>query len=211
MQKLRAKKNFMVHNLDVLSLLFGSLLGDSWAECRNKHTKSVRFILQQENSNMEYLHWYHKYLSQRGYCSPKIPKKYLSLKNKVRYYYKISTYSFSNIKWLYDEFYYNRVKRLPRHNVTRLLLTPLAIAVWFMDDGSRCSAGVKIATNGFEKKDLERIKKIIKELYSINTQIQSAGKKNQFIIYIPKSEMPLFSKLIKPYMISSMYYKLNGY
>jgi len=96
----RMTKANLVHNIDILSLLFGSLLGDSWGECRNKNKSSVRFILQQENSNLEYLFWYHSYLSLRGYCSGTKPKKYkrIGLRNKIRYYYKISTYSFSNLK-----------------------------------------------------------------------------------------------------------------
>jgi hypothetical protein len=91
------KKHTQVHNIDVLSLLFGSLLGDSRAECRNK--KSIRFILQQENTNMEYLFWYHRFLSNRNYCSEKEPKKYkrIGKKNRVRFFYKISTFSFSNL------------------------------------------------------------------------------------------------------------------
>ena len=30
-------------------------------------------------------------------------------------------------------------------------------------------------------------------------------------IYFPKSEMALLSKLVKPYFVKSMYYKLNGF
>lgn len=209
----RAKNNNFVHNLDVLSLLFGSLLGDSWAECRNKNTSSIRFILQQENSNVEFLFWFYQYLALRGYCSSKTPIKYtrISLKNKVRYYYKISTYSFSNLKWLYDAFYKNKIKEIPNNETLEKLLTPLAIAVWFMDDGSIASAGAKIATNSFKKEDLNKIIDVIKKLYNINSTINKCGKKDQYIIYFPKASMPLLSNLIKKYLVPSMYYKLNGF
>lgn len=209
----RAKNNHFVHNLDVLSLLFGSLLGDSWAECRNINTKSIRFILQQENSNIEYLFWFYKYLALRGYCSPNRPKKYtrISKNNKVRYYYKISTYSFSNLKWLYDSFYKNKMKEIPNNDILEILLTPLAIAVWFMDDGSIASAGAKIVTNSFKIEDLKRITSVVKKLHNINSNIHACGKKDQYIIYFPKSSMPLLSNLIKKHLVPSMYYKLNGF
>lgn len=204
-----------VHNIDILSLLFGSLLGDSWGECRNKKTRSVRFILQQESSNMEYLHWFHNYLAERDYCSKNSPKKYkrISTRNKIRYYYKISTFSYTNLKWLYDAFYKNKIKSIPNNEHIKILLTPLALAVWFMDDGSIASVGTKIATNGFKKEDLKRIQKIIKELYNINCNIQSAGipLKEQYILYFPKAEMPKLSKIIKKHIVPSMYYKLNGF
>jgi len=51
-KKLPSSSRIGPHNLDILSLSFGSLLGDSWSEHRNL---SVRFILQQENTNREYL------------------------------------------------------------------------------------------------------------------------------------------------------------
>ena len=209
----RAASSYSVHNLDVLSLLFGSLLGDSWAECRNKNTSSIRFILQQENSNVAYLCWFHQYLALRGYCSPKTPKKYtrISSKNKVRYYYKIATYSFSNLKWLYDAFYKNKIKEIPNNETLEKLLTPLAIAIWFMDDGSRASAGAKIATNSFKIEDIKRIIYVIKKLYNINTSINKCGKKDQYIIYFSKANMPLLSNLIKKHLVPSMYYKLNGF
>jgi ubiquinol-cytochrome c reductase cytochrome b subunit len=47
------------HNITILSIIFGSLLGDSYAE-RTKY--STRIILQQEDSNKEYLKWFHKIL-----------------------------------------------------------------------------------------------------------------------------------------------------
>jgi hypothetical protein len=53
--KLHAQQRILVHNIDILSLLFGSLLGNSDAECRNNKIPYIRFILQQENSNVEYL------------------------------------------------------------------------------------------------------------------------------------------------------------
>lgn len=216
MQKnIKTINNYTVHNMDVLSMLFGSLLGDSWAECRNKKTKSVRFILQQENSNMEYLFWYHHFLSTRNYCSSQVPKKYIRLStgNKVRYYYKVSTYSFSNLTWFYNFFYKNLIKEIPTNEVLEIFLTPLAIAIWFMDDGDIASVGAKITTNSFKKKDIERIQYVIKKLYNIDITIQSTGAKDKekYILYIPKKSMSLFSNLIKKYLVPSMYYKLNGF
>jgi hypothetical protein len=42
------------HDIRILSIFFGSLLGDSSAEIRSKK-RTVRFSLQQENKNVEYL------------------------------------------------------------------------------------------------------------------------------------------------------------
>jgi hypothetical protein len=40
------------HNVDILSILYGTLLGDSSIE---KRCNNIRFSFQQENRNVEYL------------------------------------------------------------------------------------------------------------------------------------------------------------
>jgi len=149
------------HNLDVYSLIFGSLLGDSYAE---KRGGSTRIILQQEESNVAYLHWFHQYLAQREYCSEKKPRleRRIGPRGKIRFYCRVRTYSFSSFNWIYDAFYVpsfsstgsqQRKKVVPK-DLCWTLLTPLALAVWVMDDGTAASSGVKIATHCFEKEEI---------------------------------------------------------
>ena len=79
-----------------------------------------------------------------------------------------------------------------------------------MDDGSRASQGCKIATNCFEKEELKIIQQVLKEKYNLEIRIHSAGKENQYVLYIPKNNMRTFSKLIKKYLVRSMYYKIEA-
>ena len=71
-------KRYGPHNIDIISIIFGTLLGDSHAERRSYNTinkgRGTRISFQQENSNMEYLIWLWKYLSERGYTTPIKPK-----------------------------------------------------------------------------------------------------------------------------------------
>ncbi len=45
------------HNIDILSIIFGSLLGDACGQLRttNKGVESVRFLFEQSSTNVEYL------------------------------------------------------------------------------------------------------------------------------------------------------------
>lgn len=45
------------HNIDILSILYGTLLGNSFIE---KRYDNVRFSFQQENRNVEYYYGYGK-------------------------------------------------------------------------------------------------------------------------------------------------------
>lgn len=195
------------HNIDVLSLIFGSMLGDSTAE---KHGNGTRIILQQESNNVEYLMWFHKYLSTRGYCSLNKPKLLTRTdkKGKVRFYYKIRTWTFTNFNWIYDIFYpINGIKVVPK-NINQFL-SPLALAVWIQDDGTSLPSGLKIATNSFTKEEVLFLCEILYKNFNLIAKPNKDG--DQWVIYIHSTSMPTLVNIVKPYMVLSMYRKLGKY
>lgn len=204
----RISKTKGPHNIDIFSLLFGSLLGDSFAEKRNG---STRFILQQEESNVSYLMWFHQYLATRGYCSIKKPKLETRIgpNGKVRFYYRVRTYSFASLNWVYEAFYPNsKIKRIPQE-ASWTLLTPLALAIWIMDDGTPVSAGVKIATKAFPEEDVLLLCDVLNKKYNLYARPHREG--HHFVVYIPKAGMPELGRLVSPHLVASMHRKLNGY
>jgi hypothetical protein len=72
-QKIRANLRIGPHNKDILSILFGSLLGDAYAEFRLKGN-GTRITFYQEGSHVSYLIWLHKLISELGYCNTNLPK-----------------------------------------------------------------------------------------------------------------------------------------
>jgi ubiquinol-cytochrome c reductase cytochrome b subunit len=80
------------HNKNILSILFGSLLGDAHGEKRIKG-QGTRFSFFQEDSHVEYIYFLHKLISDCGYCNPKIPtvSYRLGVKGKLRKIVKFST------------------------------------------------------------------------------------------------------------------------
>lgn len=214
--KLRSYQRIGPHNLDIISIIIGALLGDGHMEKRGAGL-GVRIKFEQSSKNVEYLMWFHSYLSTRGYCRLEKPlmKKRIKKDGLVIYHYLVNSYTFTSFSWLHDMFYLrdvqtNKLKKTIPLNLTELL-TPLALAIWFMDDGSKLGQGVKISTNCFSKEEIEFLSLIIKNKFNIETNIHIAGKGEGFTLYIPKKYMPLFSQIVKPYMLSSMTYKLGNY
>ena len=205
--KTRANERIGPHNEDVISVIIGSMLGDSHGE---KHGMGTRFTLQQEESNMEYLIWFHTFFKDRGYCSDTKPKVSIRVgkNSKVRYLYRFKTFTFTSFDRIRELFYYNKVKCVPKD--IGEYLTPLALAVWIQDDGGKVSAGLKIATNSYTLQEVEFLCKVLNDKYQFTTRPNSAGVPDQYVIYFPKSSINTLSKLIKPYMIPSMYSKLNN-
>ena len=203
-RKLRATSRIGPHKKQVLSLLVGNLLGDSWGE---KRYNSSRFHIYTSSKQIEYLYWLHKIYSQAGYCNPKRPQitPRIEKGNKLRYVIRFRLYSFSSLNWLYDAFYVDKVKR-----VSPLIgewLDAQALAIWLMDAGGPIGSGVGLSTNSFTLKDVQLLQRILKQNFNLTVNLHR--DKNQWKLYFPKNQITKLSQLVKSYMISSMYYKIH--
>ena len=223
--KVRALKRIGPHNYEIISIIFGSLLGDGFAE---KHGEGSRICFQQEGSHTGYLLWFHNYLSRLGYCSQTIPKlkNRLALHGKIRKISRFKTFTFSSFNWIEECFYIQdkvlnrRIKVLP--SCIEEYLSPLALAIWIMDDGGKVSGGIKLSTNNFTKEEVLLLCTILNKKFDLKVTVQSAGvkrfhylteevKKDQYILYISKLSMVKLIEIVGPYIHPSMKYKLNGY
>lgn len=82
---------------------------------------------------------------------------------------------------------------------------PVALAYWFMDDGS--SNGT-ISTNCFSESEVELLIDWLYEKWKIKATKQKNLKK--FVLHISTKSRLDFEFLIFPYIIPSMYYKLKN-
>lgn len=83
-------------------------------------------------------------------------------------------------------------------------IQPLGIAIWFMDDGCKTECSYSIATNCFSIEEINILQKWLKEIYNIDTNIHS-----KHILYIYATSKNDFTRLISPYIIECMKYKLH--
>lgn len=207
-KRIKAEKRVGPHNLEVLSIFYGSLLGDSHAE-RRKNGNGTRLSFSQESKNEEYLLWLYNQISKLGYCSPNIPKiqKRIGVNGKIRHIIRFHTYTYHSLNWLHDAWYTDSIKHIPADLDN--YFSPIALAIWIMDDGSRVGKSLKFSTNSFSYTDCIRLTNSLYDLYSIKATVQSAGVPNQYHIYVWLESMKILRSLVKPFMVSSMLYKLG--
>jgi len=205
--RIRSDKRIGPHNKDILSIIFGSLLGDGHAERRIKGN-GTRLTFYQEGSHVSYLLWLHSLLVNLNYCSPNIPRIHTRLGNKgiVRKYIRFNTWTYSSLNWVHDLWYINKIKIVPK--TINEYITPLSLAIWIMDDGCKVGSGLKLATNSFSYSDCLLLVNILYDIFKIKASIQSAGVPNQYHIYIWKESILLLREIVLPYLHSSMKYKL---
>ena len=203
--KIRAEKRIGPHNIDILSIIFGTLLGDGHAE---KRANGTRIAFYQAGSHKDYLLWLHNLISQLGYCNSTEPQinTRLAVNDKIRHIIRFKTWTYSSFNWIYDLFYINQIKIVP--SVLGQFLTPLALAIWIMDDGSKVGGGLKLCTNSFSFADCNFLVTLLYKNFNLKASVQSAGAKDQYHIYIWKESMPLLREIAGPYVHSSMKYKI---
>jgi ubiquinol-cytochrome c reductase cytochrome b subunit len=205
--RIKGIKRIGPHNIDVLSLIFGSLLGDGHAEYRLKG-KGTRITFYQENSHVEYLLSIHKFLSERDYCSKNTPEisTRLGKGGKVRKIIRCRTWTYTSFNWIREVWYKDNIKCIPSD--LEKYLTPLALAIWIMDDGTKSGKSLKFATNSFNYTDCLKLVQILDNKYKIKSSVNSAGYPNQYIIYIWKESMDTLREVVKPFIIPTMKNKI---
>lgn len=194
------------------SLLIGLLIGDG--------TISSNFVFKLSHSieQKEYLEWKVKLLD-----------KFKIKNNGIKEYISTCGYN-TGKKVLYSQMSViptikalRRTVYIPKKTITRRLLnwlTPLEIAIWYMDDGhinintskqrSSIQHTIKIATC-VDEKTIEIIIQYFLEVWNIKFRKFSEGKNTFSLASSSEEDYSKFVNLIKPFVVQvpSMLYKIR--
>jgi LAGLIDADG DNA endonuclease family/Cytochrome C oxidase subunit II, transmembrane domain len=169
----RAINRIGPHHIDVISVIFGLLLGRAAGYASYKSGEGVRITIKQSIIHKEYLFRLYYFFFNRGYCSNLEPRKYIrtlrsplpkdaangspatrggvGLKNKIYYGYEFNTYTFRSFVWIFNSFYNKGKKRIPLF--IENFFTPLTLAIWINEEGSWTTASTSLL---FPAKQLPR-------------------------------------------------------
>jgi hypothetical protein len=85
-------------------------------------------------------------------------------------------------------------------------LSPLAVAVWLMDDGAADYAGLTFQTHSFGREGTDRLATVLRDRYGLRTGVRS--NKGSWIVYVYAASVPQFRELVGPYVLPELRYKL---
>lgn len=171
--------------------LVGTILGDG---CLLKTTRGYCLRIHQGIKQKNYVEWKYQIMKNLVNTSPKIS-------HNGYYFRTVSNPEFDKYRKL---FYHNNKKVVPDN--IRKLLSSFGIAVWIMDDGSRDRGCIRISTHCFDYKDQMKLKLALEYNFGIKVNIQKA--KDKFWIWVRAESIPTLIKLVKPYFLSELLYKL---
>ena len=187
------------------SILVGLLLGDGHLEAITRD-QTYRLKVEHSLKQKEYVDWLYGQFADFIRNEPYTRIK--SLYEKQFSCYGFTTYSSELFRFSAQQFYAGKKKIIPK--LFGELIDPLALAVWFMDDGSFKSKHHKtyiIHSVGYTKSDLEIVRKILREKFGIKIALHK--QYSRWRIYFLSETADKFRKLIEPHMIPSMRYKLG--
>lgn len=185
-------------------LLIGLLLGDAHLESQNKG-KTYRLKIEHSLCQKDYVDWLYKEFQSLVRTKPTIKHQIVRGKEHSKYYFQ--TVSLGSFRFYAQQFYRERKKMASKQ--IRQWLSPVVMAIWFMDDGSIKSnthRTVLLNTQGFDLNSIEYLRLALKERYSIHSVIRRQRDGNQ--IYLLSDTVDIFLGLIYPYVLKEMRYKL---
>jgi len=185
-------------------ILIGLILGDGHLE--KLYTPTLgRLKVEHGYKQKDYVDWLYKEF--RSWVRTKPRMRNIRAFGKVWQRYEFCTYGHRLLGEFRERFYEGKKKIVPKE--LEKGITPLGLAVWFMDDGSIKSKrhkGFFLNVQDFTKSDVRRLQRMLKNKFSIPSSTRKDEKGEQ--IYLGGESAEKFIGIIKPYIIPSMEYKI---
>lgn len=179
-------------------IVIGCILGDGYL--RKLPGRRDAFLeVNHSIKAKEYVDWKYRELKDFVKSPPKSRKQNKGMWKQA---YRFFTRQHKEFTELWEKFYKEGKKVIPRG----FTLTPLSLAVWFMDDGSRTKKGdVYLNCQQFDFSSQRRLLHALR-LLGIRARMNKDGKHYRIRIY--KESLPAFFQTILPYIHPSMQYKI---
>ncbi len=185
-------------------IIIGKLLGDGHLETANG--KTYRLKIEHSFNQRQYVDWLYRELKSLASAEPKIKLQTINGTEYKKYWF--NTHYSGSFRFYAQQFYQGKKKIVPK--LISHWLTPLALAIWFMDDGSikskECQEKI-LNTHSFDAVSLELLQRALDKNFRIRTSLRK--QKEGFQIYILAGEAVKLRQTIGKYVLPSMQYKLG--
>lgn len=174
-------------------VILGSILGDGYMRKKtNAHLQITHSYKQKE-----YVDWKYEILTDLVLTKPSSYRG-----NADRIGYRFFTKSIPELTKFYDIFYKGKEKIVPKG----IVLTPITLAIWYMDDGNKSYRSCYFNTQKFSSKSQENLMDSL-SLIGINSRLNR--DKKYFRIRITTESTKILFGMIKKFIIPSMLYKIS--
>lgn len=192
------------------SFMIGSLLGDGTMRI-GKGAINANFKVEHGLRQKDYVMWKYSLLKNFVSTEPKESYRYDESGERYKKSWWFRTVRHPLLTNIYHRFYIGDGYRTGRKIIPKDIgndLTPLALAVWIMDDGSYEKGRIHISTYSFELLEICLLLNILQKQYGILMRSYRDRDKG-YCIYSNQEQTKKLIQAICPYIIPSMRYKIG--
>jgi recombination protein RecA len=193
-----------------IQVVLGSLMGDGNLSPNRRGRSGTRFRLGHGAKQAAYLDWKVSLLGNIG-CSRTINAKGAVFADFT---------PLPELGELHDAVYFGDGKKHLSWEYLKAL-TPLALALWYMDDGSftlrskglqeRTQGGsgrIEVCVEAMSSGTRERLAQYLRDTHGVNVRLRAAGSAQKAVLVFSTAGTERFQELVAPYVHPSMDYKL---
>ena len=183
------------------NVILGTLLGDGSISLSGPNQTSARIRIQQSLSQKRLVKWKYERLKRLVGTRPRV----VSNGGYGKLLCAFSTLSFPELKDIYEMTHVGTKKAITTQWLESIS-HPIALAVWYMDDGSQGRSAMFIHTEGYSQKENKMLSAWLTDRWNIENKIISVGK--YWRLQFPATGRDFFQDLIREYVIPEMSYKI---
>jgi recombination protein RecA len=193
-----------------MQVILGSLMGDGNLSPNRRDRSGTRFRLGHGAKQAEYLDWKVSLLGNIE-CSRTVNAKGAVFADFM---------PLAELAELHDVVYFGDGKKHLTWDYLKAL-TPLALAIWYMDDGGFTvrskglqeptqggSGRIEICVEAMSPGSRERLVQYLHDTHRIDVRLRIAGSAQKAVLVFSTAGTDKFQKLVAPYIHPSMEYKL---
>lgn len=186
-------------------IILGTILGDGHLA---RLKSGARLEVGHSEQQKSYVSWKHRELAQMVLAPPHRIEYFDSRWNKTYFQRRFRTQVNPFLTELH-ELFYRGVRKIVPKNISDILISPISLAVWFMDDGGRRndSYGLFLNTLSFTKTEHGLLQECLRKNFSLETRLHWV--RDGYRLYIPSKDAQHFCEIVHPFVIPSMQYKLS--
>jgi recombination protein RecA len=191
-------------------VVLGSLMGDGSLSGNRRDRNGVRFRMGHSAKQVEYLEWKTALMGNIAH----------SARSNAKGAQFVDFTPLPELGELHRSVYLGAGRKFLSEEYLKAL-TPLALAIWYMDDGSFAlrskglqqrtmggSGRIEICVEAMTEGTRVRLRDYLRDTYGLEVRLRQAGSAGKAVLVFSTAASEKFQKLVAPHMAPTMGYKL---
>lgn len=190
-----------------IKILLGTLMGDGRLQSLSR--RSARLRIEHSLKQKFYVWWKYREFRKIMQDKPEVMERENPIFGEIYHYCRCQTLTSPELGKFYTLFYKGG-RKIISQELKKLLISPLSLAVWYMDDGYyyRRDKTAYIYLSNYSRKEFQLLREILQKNFGLESHLYR--KKKGYCFYFPVKDTKKLIKLVRPYVLEKFRYKISS-